>query len=234
MPPPASPPLPRPASRPPPPAKVSLARPHKTATVPHKKKERTPEERARESTKRKGRKHSAATRGALLHLGLNRGQQELVNAAMAMAIIGSSTFPRMALLESPHASTAQPTAGLHVYPQASRLSGECSPEVSMVVPSTPAPASIDLKVTLVVDGSSFDGPRKHAREMSAVMLFGARNLFDGMPVSVHDERANRFMKSIIFEGVATAAGGPAAAGYNPTRTQSQDGRGRPFTPSTYD
>ncbi|KAE8783131.1 hypothetical protein D1007_43432 [Hordeum vulgare] len=68
------------------------------------------------------------------------------------------------------------------------------------------------------------------------MLSIARNLFDRMPTAVHDERANRFMRSIIFEGAAAAEGGAAAAaaGYNPKEIQSQDGRGMPFTPSAYD
>ncbi|KAE8815967.1 Eyes absent-like protein 4 [Hordeum vulgare] len=69
--------------------------------------------------------------------------------------------------------------------------------------------------------------------MSADMLSAARNLFDRMSVCLDDERANCFMKSIIFEGDAAAAGGADAAGYDPEEIQSQDIRG-PFTPSTYD
>ncbi|KAE8790580.1 DNA repair protein rhp54 [Hordeum vulgare] len=71
--------------------------------------------------------------------------------------------------------------------------------------------------------------------MSVNMLSGARNLFDGMPAAIDDERTNRFMQSIIFEGDAAAASGAvaAAAGYDPEETQSQDDRG-PFTSSTYD
>ncbi|KAE8800691.1 DNA repair protein rhp54 [Hordeum vulgare] len=86
-----------------------------------------------------------------------------------------------------------PISGFHVYPQASRFSGECSPEVSVVVPSTPEPVHINVNATSVAGGSSSGGARKHVREMSADMLSGARNLFDRMPAAAHDERANRFM-----------------------------------------
>ena len=92
---------------------------------------------------------------------------------------------------------------------------------------------IDLNATPVAGGSSSGGARKHAREMPADMLPGARNLFDGMPAADEDETAGRFMESIIFEGGTAAAGGAAGAGYNPEETQSQDGRGA-FTPSTID
>ncbi|KAE8782223.1 hypothetical protein D1007_44446 [Hordeum vulgare] len=43
--------------------------------------------------------------------------------------------------------------------------------------------------------------------MPADMLSGARNLFDRMPAADDDERKNRFMRSIIFEGDTAAAGG---------------------------
>ncbi|KAE8784099.1 DNA repair protein rhp54 [Hordeum vulgare] len=72
----------------------------------------------------------------------------------------------------------------------------------MVAPSMHASAPIDLNAILVAGGSSSGGPRKHVREMSVDMLSGAHNLFDGMPTTVDDERDNRFMKSIIFEGDA--------------------------------
>ncbi|KAE8806993.1 DNA repair protein rhp54 [Hordeum vulgare] len=89
----------------------------------------------------------------------------------------------MALPDSPRASACTPMPHFYVYPQASRLSGECSPEVSMVVPSTPTPAPIDLNATPVAGGSSSGGARKHARQMPADMLSGVRNLFDEMPVA---------------------------------------------------
>jgi hypothetical protein len=157
-------------------------------------------------------------------LGLKPSQHGLVNAAMAAASTGSSAFPRMVLPDSPRASACTPMPGFHVYPQASRLSEECSPEVSVVAPSTPAPAPIDLNATPVAGGSSSGGARKRARQMP-----GARNLFDGMPEVGDDD----YMQNIIFEGGAPATGGAAGAGYDPDETQSQDGRG-PFTPSTFD
>ncbi|KAE8773509.1 DNA repair protein rhp54 [Hordeum vulgare] len=72
--------------------------------------------------------------------------------------------------------------------------------------------------------------------MSVDMLSAARNLFDEMPVAVDDERANRFMQSIIFEGDTAAAGSASttATSFDPEEIQSQDGRGGSFTPSTYD
>ncbi|XP_044958167.1 uncharacterized protein LOC123409293 [Hordeum vulgare subsp. vulgare] len=115
--------------------------------------------------------------------------------------------------------------GFYVYPQASCLSRECSPEVSVVAPSTsvPPPAPIDLNATTVVGGSSSGGARKRAREMPADVLSGARNLFDGMPAAGDED----YMQNLIFEG------GAPADGYDPNETQSQDGRGA-FTPFTFD
>ncbi|XP_044373207.1 uncharacterized protein, partial [Triticum aestivum] len=110
--------------------------------------------------------------------------------------------------------------GFHVYPQASRLSGECTPDVSVVAPSMPAPAPIDLNATPVAGGSSSGGARKRARQMPAGALPDARNLFDGM-LAAGDED---YMQNLIFEG------GAPAAGYDPDETQSQDGRGA-FTPA---
>ncbi|KAE8816995.1 putative serine/threonine-protein kinase [Hordeum vulgare] len=78
-------------------------------------------------------------------LGLNPNQHDLVNAIVAAANTSSSAFPLMVLPDSPCASACTAMPGFYVYPQASRLSGECSPEVSMVAPSTPAP--IDLNAT---------------------------------------------------------------------------------------
>ncbi|XP_044402298.1 uncharacterized protein, partial [Triticum aestivum] len=113
--------------------------------------------------------------------------------------------------------------GFHVYPQASCLSEECLPEVSVVAPSTQAPAHIDLDATPVAGGSSSGGARKCTRQMPADELPGTRNLFDGMPASGDDD----YMQNMVFEG------GAPAAGYDPDETQSQDGRGA-FTPSTFD
>ncbi|KAE8781708.1 DNA repair protein rhp54 [Hordeum vulgare] len=72
--------------------------------------------------------------------------------------------------------------------------------------------------------------------MSVDMLPGAHNLFDGMQTAVDDEKAKRFMKSIIFEGDVVAGRGAlaGAARYDPEETQSQDGRGGAFMSSTYD
>ncbi|KAE8777411.1 hypothetical protein D1007_49814 [Hordeum vulgare] len=54
--------------------------------------------------------------------------------------------------------------------------------------------------------------------------------------AVHNERANRFMQRIIFEGVAAAVGGAsmAASSYDPKETQSEDAQGGPFMSLTYD
>ncbi|KAE8776039.1 putative serine/threonine-protein kinase [Hordeum vulgare] len=75
-------------------------------------------------------------------LGLNPSQHGLVNAVVAAASTRSSAFPRMVLPDSPRALACTPMPGFHIYPQASCLSEECSPEVSVVVPSTPAPCTI--------------------------------------------------------------------------------------------
>ncbi|XBJ25575.1 hypothetical protein VPH35_003198 [Triticum aestivum] len=126
----------------------------------------------------------------------------------------------MVMPDSPRASACNPVPGFHVYPQASRLSGECSPDVSVVAPSTPAPTPIDLNAIPVVGGSSFGGARKRTRQTPAGGLPDARNLFEEMP-SVVDED---YMQHLIFEG------GAPGAGYDPEETQSQDGRGA-FTPA---
>ncbi|KAE8778269.1 DNA repair protein rhp54 [Hordeum vulgare] len=153
-------------------------------------------------------------------LGLNPSQHGLANAAVAAAVsTGSSAFPRTVLPDSPDASACHPVPGFHVYPQASRLLGECSPEVSMVAPSTPAPAPIDPNATPVAAGSSAGGARKRARQTPADQLPDARNLFDEMPAAGDDD----YMQNMIFEG------GAQAPGFDPDETQSQDGRG-PFTP----
>ncbi|KAF7107025.1 hypothetical protein CFC21_107714 [Triticum aestivum] len=168
-----------------------------------------------ESAKRKGRRHAvdardeaaaqqeftnarvaAAMREALYMLGVNPRQHSVLQAAVAAASTGSSAFPRMVLPDSPRASTCNPVPGFHVYPQASRLSGECSPDVSVVAPSTPAPAPIDLNATPVVGGSSSGGTRKRARQTPAGGLPDARNLFEEMPSAVDED----YMQNLIFEG----------------------------------
>ncbi|XP_044444553.1 uncharacterized protein [Triticum aestivum] len=151
---------------------------------------------------------------------LNLGQHGLVNAVVAAASTGSSAVPRMMLPESPRTLACNPVPGFHVYPRASHLSGECSPDVSVVAPSTPAPAPIDLNATPVAGGSSSGGTRKRARQTPVGVLPEARNLFEGMPSAVDED----YMQNLIFEG------GAPAAGYDPDETQSQDGRGA-FTPS---
>lgn len=89
----------------------------------------------------------------------------------------------------------------------------------MVAPSTLAPAPIDLDATPVAGGSSSGGARKRAWHMPADVLPGVRNLCDGIPASGD----NDYMQNIIFEGGAPAAGGAAGAGYDPDKTQTQDG-----------
>ncbi|KAE8783381.1 DNA repair protein rhp54 [Hordeum vulgare] len=207
--------------------------------VPKLKKVLTIEQRAKQSTKRKDQRHAAgakdeaiaaaaaqqqvtnarvaaATREALCMLGLNPSQHGLVNAVVAAAVsTGSSAFPRALLPDSPRTSSYNPVPGFHVYPQASRLSGECSPEVSVVAPSTHMPTIIDLNATPMAGGSSSGGVRKRARQMPVDQLPGARNLFDGMPAAGNDD----YMQNMIFEG------GAQTAGFNPDKTQIQDDRG---------
>ncbi|KAE8809079.1 DNA repair protein rhp54 [Hordeum vulgare] len=143
-------------------------------------------------------------------LGLNPSQHDLVNAAVAAAVsTGLSVFSRALLPDSPRASACNPVPGFHIYPQASRLSGECSPEVSVVAPFTPAPTTIDLNAT------STGGARKRARQTPADQLSGAHNLFDGMLAANYDD----YMQNMIFEGDAQAAG------FDPDDTQREDGRG---------
>ncbi|KAE8793879.1 putative serine/threonine-protein kinase [Hordeum vulgare] len=146
------------------------------AAAPKPKKVPTPEQRAKESAKRKDRRHAedardeaiaaaaaqqqvtnacvaAAMREALCMLGLNPSQHDLVNAVVAAAVsTDSSAFPRTVLPDSPGASIVNPVSGFHVYPHASHLSGECSPEVSVGALSTPAPGIIDLNATSVAAG----------------------------------------------------------------------------------
>ncbi|KAE8809735.1 Lectin-domain containing receptor kinase A4.3 [Hordeum vulgare] len=147
-------------------------------------------------------------------LGLNPSEHDLVNADMASTVsTGSPAFPRALLPDSPRASSCNLVPGFHVYPPASRLSGECSPEVSVVAPSTPAPTTIDLNSTPMAGGPSSGGVRKRARQTPSDQLPGARNLFDEMLAD------DDYMQNMIFEG------GAQAAGFDPDETQSQDGRG---------
>ncbi|KAE8813770.1 DNA repair protein rhp54 [Hordeum vulgare] len=149
-------------------------------------------------------------------LGLSPSQHDLVNAVVAAAVnTGSSAFPRTLLPDSPRPSACNPVLGFHVYPQASRLSAESLPEVSVVAASTPAAATIDLNATPVADGSSSGGARQRALQTPADQLPGARNLFYGMPAAGDDD----YMQNMIFEG------GAQAAGFHPNETQSQDDRG---------
>ncbi|KAE8771078.1 putative serine/threonine-protein kinase [Hordeum vulgare] len=122
-------------------------------------------------------------REALYMLGLNPNQHGLVNAAVAAASIGSSAFPQMVLPDSPRASACTPMADFYIYPQTSRLSGECSLEVSVVAPFTP----IDLNATPVADDSSSGGASKRARQMPAEVLPYARNLFDDYAPFMRDQ-----------------------------------------------
>ncbi|KAE8810485.1 putative serine/threonine-protein kinase [Hordeum vulgare] len=87
----------------------------------------------------------------MLYLGVNPSQHGLVNVAVAAAVanMGSSAYPRMMLPESLHMSSMQPIPSLNVYPQGSRISRECSLEVSIVDPCTPASVTIDLNATPV-------------------------------------------------------------------------------------
>ncbi|KAE8788862.1 putative serine/threonine-protein kinase [Hordeum vulgare] len=215
--------------------------PRKTAAPP--KKKLTSEERAVQSDKRKGRRHAVnareevvaaaaaqqqdtnaciatTMREALFYLGLNPGEHGLVASSVASASTGSSAFPWMVLPQSARTSAMYPIPGFHVYPQASRLFGECPPEVSVMDPSTAAPAPIDLNATSVDGASSSGGTRKRTREMLDDVLPSTRNLIDTMTATATDETANRFMENITFEGGVAVAGGPNAAGYDPNETQS--------------
>lgn len=149
---------------------------------------------------------NARVKATLLYLGVNPSQDGLVNAAVdaATASTGSSAYPWMMLPESLRASCTQQLPGFRVYPQGNHFFWECSPEVSNVAPSMPAPVTINLNAAPVAGGSSSGGMRRRQREMPADMLTGARKLFDGMPAAVDDDTANRFLENIIFEGAPTA------------------------------
>ncbi|KAE8799326.1 putative serine/threonine-protein kinase [Hordeum vulgare] len=103
-------------------------------------------------------------------VGLNPNHHGFVNAVVAAANTGSFAYPRMVLPDSPRALACTPMPSFYIYPRAFRLSGECSPEVSVLAPFTPAPAPIDLNATPVAGGSSSGGARKHARQMPTAVL----------------------------------------------------------------
>ncbi|KAE8803638.1 DNA repair protein rhp54 [Hordeum vulgare] len=212
------------------------------AAAPKPKKVLTPEQRAKESAKRKDRRYAAnardeaiaataaqqqvtnaaATRETLCMLGLNPSQHGLVNAAVATAVsTGSSAFPRTMLPDSPDASACNPVPDFHVYPQASRLSGECSPEVSVVAPSAPAP--IDLNATPMVTDSLAGGARKHARQTPTDQLPGARNLSDG----IADRRRRRLHAEHDLRGWCVGRW------LRSRRDTKQDGRGAFTAPAGY-
>ncbi|KAE8808427.1 Eyes absent-like protein 4 [Hordeum vulgare] len=164
---------------------------------------------------------AATMREALYMLGLNPSQHDLVNAVVATSSTGSSALPRMVLPDSPCASACTPMRGFHVYPQASCLFRECSPEVSVVVPSTPAPAPIDLNATPVAWLVIWRREGTRATDASR------RPTGRTQPVRRNAIRGDKdYMQNLIFEGDAPAAG------HNPDETQSQDERGA-FTPSTF-
>ncbi|KAE8816181.1 Eyes absent-like protein 4 [Hordeum vulgare] len=160
--------------------------PRKAGAPPKKKKkELTPEERIVESAKRKGQRHAQDARDEAVTAAA--AQQEDTNAWVKAATM--ETLLYLGLIP-----------GFHVYPQGSRFCGECSPKVSIMAPSTPAPGTIDLNAMLVASGSSSEGMTKRHREMPADMLTDARHLFDRMLAAADDDRANRFHKNMIFEG----------------------------------
>ncbi|KAE8816975.1 DNA repair protein rhp54 [Hordeum vulgare] len=128
--------------------------------------------------------------------------------------MGSSSYPRMMLPESPRASCTQLIPGFHVYTQGSLFSTECSPEVSILAPSTPAPVTIYLNAAPVARGSSFGGMSKREREMTADMLTDTCNLFNGIPAAVDDDTANHFLENMISEGAS------AVTVYDADETQS--------------
>ncbi|KAE8771389.1 DNA repair protein rhp54 [Hordeum vulgare] len=127
--------------------------------------------------------------------------------------------------ESLRALATHPIPGFHVYLQAFRLSGECSPEVSVVAPSMPAP--IDLNATPVAGVSSSDGLRKHAREMLADLLLGARTECR-RPLTMRGPTVScRALSSRVIRR-------PLAVPPRLDTTPKRPKRGVSFTPSTYD
>ncbi|KAE8811406.1 putative serine/threonine-protein kinase [Hordeum vulgare] len=175
--------------------------PRKIVIAP-KKKELTPEEQDTESEARGGRKgrssgHSrhrgeggyrrriaAEMREALLYLGLNPSQHGLVNTTVAVASTGSSAFPQMVLPESPHALATYPIPGFHVYPQASRLFGEFSPEGDAAAAGGDAVASYNPEETQRQDGrGSFTLSTYDQARMKAVFMQDQVGLnLDGFPL----------------------------------------------------
>ncbi|KAE8788084.1 DNA repair protein rhp54 [Hordeum vulgare] len=151
----------------------------KAAAPPKKKKkELTPEEQAMELAKTKGWRHAQDARG---------------EAAAAAAAQQKDTNARV------KAATREALLFL------GSLLRECSLEVSIVAPSTPAPVTIDLNAAPMARGSLSGGMRKRKREMPPDMLTSSRNLFDGMPTAVNDDTTNRFLENMIFKDDAPAA-----------------------------
>ncbi|KAE8781327.1 DNA repair protein rhp54 [Hordeum vulgare] len=138
---------------------------------------------------------------ALLYLGVNPSQHVLVKRRRCRShgqhgLVNISSDDVVGVVARVlHAADSR----LPRLPQGIRFSGKCSPEVSIVAPSTPAPVSIDLNAMPVADGSSSGDMRKRQCEMPADMFTGARNLFDEMPTDVDDDTANRFLENMIFE-----------------------------------
>ncbi|KAE8801406.1 Lectin-domain containing receptor kinase A4.3 [Hordeum vulgare] len=174
------------------------------AAVLKPKKVLMAEQRAKESAKRKDRRHTAGARDEAIVVAA--AQQQVTNARVAAAT--REALCMLGLNPSQH-----DLGNAAVAAAASRLSGECSPEVSVVVPSTPTPTTIDLNATLVVGGLSSGDARKRVRQTPANQLPGASNLFDRMLA------ADNYMENMIFEG------GAQAAIFDPDETPRQDGRG---------
>ncbi|XBJ08115.1 hypothetical protein VPH35_013501 [Triticum aestivum] len=160
---------------------------------------------------------------ALLMLGMCR-PAGFPTAAIGAASTGSSVA-RPPHCQSPTSRTTPMSPGFPPprHDAQTRFSG--SPDVGVIVPSTPRPSAvIDLNVT---PGSSSSGrppsvemQRKHARPPFTGTMPSPRVLFDGMPTPtplVDDPFYNQFMEDVIFEGGHGRA-------YDPDETQSQDGR----------
>ncbi|KAF7016159.1 hypothetical protein CFC21_029837, partial [Triticum aestivum] len=114
-------------------------------------------------------------------------QQEVTNARVAAAT--REALYMLGLNPSQHglvnAAIAAASTGSSAFPR--------MPDVSVVAPSTPAPAPID---TPVAGGSSSGGARKHGRQIPTGVLPDARNLFEEMSSAVDED----YMHNLIFEG----------------------------------
>ncbi|KAE8782003.1 DNA repair protein rhp54 [Hordeum vulgare] len=102
-----------------------------------------------ESVKRKGRRHAQGATGKAASA-----------TAIAAAMQQEDTNARLKAVTREALLYLGPIPAFHVYPQGRRFSGECSPKVSIVAPSTPAPVTIDLNAKPVAGGSSSGGRRK--------------------------------------------------------------------------